>query len=141
MRQQAHTAQIIQQPRPKIITPSDDLKPSDELKRTESRSTSLHEQERILAHFEPITLQEMESVKLMNRTDTKFIFNISHYPAVMNEITPRMRSRTRIGATTAEWRPSSRMMRLCSASRPAASSMASVTSEIISGFPLRTTPY
>jgi hypothetical protein len=40
----------------------------------------------ILQQFEPITLKEMEGVKLMNRTDTKFIFNISHYETIMNEI-------------------------------------------------------
>jgi hypothetical protein len=39
----------------------------------------------ILQQFEPITLKEMEGVKLMNRTDTKFIFNISHYETIMNE--------------------------------------------------------
>jgi hypothetical protein len=40
----------------------------------------------ILQQFEPITLKEMEGVKLMNRTDTKFIFNISNYETIMNEI-------------------------------------------------------
>lgn len=35
--------------------------------------------------FEPITLQEMDSVKLMDRTDTKFVFNIDDLPAVLNE--------------------------------------------------------
>jgi hypothetical protein len=37
----------------------------------------------ILRDFEPITLQEMEGVKLMNRTDTKFIFNIAQFDDVM----------------------------------------------------------
>ena len=40
----------------------------------------------ILQQFEPITLKEMEGVKLMNRTDTKFIFNIADYEKIMNEI-------------------------------------------------------
>jgi hypothetical protein len=40
----------------------------------------------ILKGFQPIDLKEMESVKLMNRTDTKFIFNISHLPTVMEEM-------------------------------------------------------
>ncbi len=35
--------------------------------------------------FEPITLQEMDSVKLMDRTDTKFVFNIDDLPSVLNE--------------------------------------------------------
>jgi hypothetical protein len=39
-----------------------------------------------LNRFEPITLKEMDSVKLMNRTDTKFIFNIRHFAPVMEQI-------------------------------------------------------
>jgi hypothetical protein len=35
--------------------------------------------------FEPITLQQMDSVKLMDRTDTKFVFNIDDLPAVLND--------------------------------------------------------
>ena len=31
----------------------------------------------LLKPFEPITLEEMKSVKLMNRTDTKFVTNTS----------------------------------------------------------------
>ena len=30
----------------------------------------------ILSHFDPITLEQMSSVKLMNRTDTKFVTNL-----------------------------------------------------------------
>jgi hypothetical protein len=40
----------------------------------------------ILRLFEPITLKEMDSVKLMNRTDTKFIFNMSQFDDIMREI-------------------------------------------------------
>ncbi len=40
----------------------------------------------ILRQFEPITLKEMDSVKLMNRTDTKFIFNMSQFDAIILEI-------------------------------------------------------
>src|SRR3954468_9856560 len=36
--------------------------------------------------FDPITLKEMDSVKLMNRTDTKFIFNLKHFAPVMEQI-------------------------------------------------------
>jgi len=43
-------------------------------------------QTQILNDFQPIDLKEMDSVKLMNRTDTKFIFNISQYQKIMNEI-------------------------------------------------------
>ncbi len=41
---------------------------------------------KILRQFEPITLKEMDSVKLMNRTDTKFIFNLSQFDEIMKEI-------------------------------------------------------
>ncbi len=40
----------------------------------------------ILQQFEPITLKEMDGVKLMNRTDTKFIFNINQFENIMSEI-------------------------------------------------------
>ncbi len=46
----------------------------------------MREHAAILEGFEPINLKEMDSVKLMNRTDTKFIFNISHFPAIMQEV-------------------------------------------------------
>jgi hypothetical protein len=42
--------------------------------------------EELLQAFEPINLKEMDSVKLMNRTDTKFIFNIGFFPKVMEEV-------------------------------------------------------
>ena len=35
--------------------------------------------------FDPITLQEMDGVKLMDRTDTKFIFNVRELSAVLEE--------------------------------------------------------
>ncbi len=41
----------------------------------------------ILNTFEPISLKEMDSVKLMDRTDTKFVFNRSKLPEVLNSIT------------------------------------------------------
>jgi hypothetical protein len=44
-----------------------------------------------LSFFEPITLKEMDSVKLMNRTDTKYIFNIKYFAAIMNEIRDKYR--------------------------------------------------
>lgn len=46
----------------------------------------MEEQAQILREFQPIDLKEMDSVKLMNRTDTKFTFNISHFPAIMQEV-------------------------------------------------------
>jgi hypothetical protein len=43
--------------------------------------------EKILSEFEPITLKEMDSVSLMKRTDTKYIFRIELLPGFLNEIT------------------------------------------------------
>lgn len=40
----------------------------------------------ILQQFEPIDLKEMESVKLMNRTDTKYVFSVSQFDVIMEEI-------------------------------------------------------
>ena len=40
----------------------------------------------ILSSFEPISLNQMDEVKLMNRTDTKFVFEYSLLNKVMEEI-------------------------------------------------------
>jgi len=40
----------------------------------------------ILKSFEPISLAEMDSVKLMDRTDTKFTFNRSQFEDILAEI-------------------------------------------------------
>lgn len=40
----------------------------------------------ILDSFEPISLQEMDSVKLMNRTDTKYTFNRAQFNDILTEI-------------------------------------------------------
>jgi len=40
----------------------------------------------ILNTFEPITLEEMDTVKLMNRIDTKFVFHASKLPAILEEL-------------------------------------------------------
>ncbi len=37
----------------------------------------------ILNNYKPISLEEMDSVKLMDRTDTKFTFHINHLPQVL----------------------------------------------------------
>ena len=44
---------------------------------------SVTDYEAILQQFEPISLAEMEGVKLMNRIDTKFAMNIHQLPAVL----------------------------------------------------------
>jgi hypothetical protein len=40
----------------------------------------------ILQSFEPISLKEMDNVKLMNRTDTKYTFNRSQFGDVLTEV-------------------------------------------------------
>lgn len=40
----------------------------------------------ILKDFSPISLTEMDRVKLLNRTDTKFIFNVNLLPQILNEV-------------------------------------------------------
>ncbi len=40
----------------------------------------------ILNAFDPITLQEMDSVKLMDRTDTKFVFKFDQLPSFLNQL-------------------------------------------------------
>ena len=38
-----------------------------------------------LNQFDPITLEEMDGVKLVDRTDTKFTFNINELPGILEE--------------------------------------------------------
>lgn len=40
----------------------------------------------ILNNFDPISLDEMDSVSLMDRTDTKFVFRIENLPAILNQL-------------------------------------------------------
>jgi hypothetical protein len=40
----------------------------------------------VLETFEPITLSDMDSVKLMDRTDTKFVFPVSQLPQILREV-------------------------------------------------------
>ena len=42
----------------------------------------------ILLAFEPISLQEMESVKLMNRIDTKYVVSIQQLPDILTKAQP-----------------------------------------------------
>ena len=42
----------------------------------------------ILSDFTTITLQEMDGVKLMSRTDTKFAFKLSKLPALLSKLLP-----------------------------------------------------
>ena len=42
----------------------------------------------IIAKFSPISLNEMDDVKLMNRTDTKFAFNANKMPKLVAQLIP-----------------------------------------------------
>ena len=42
----------------------------------------------IVADFKPITLNEMDRVKLMSRMDTKFVFKIEKLPSLLEKMTP-----------------------------------------------------
>jgi hypothetical protein len=42
-----------------------------------------YREEEILQKFQPITLEEMDAVKLMNRTDTKFVLNRNFFNSVL----------------------------------------------------------
>jgi hypothetical protein len=46
---------------------------------------------KILSDLEPISLKEMDAVKLMNRTDTKFAFNINHLASILEKCKPNYR--------------------------------------------------
>lgn len=40
----------------------------------------------LLCSFEPITLSEMDGVKLLDRIDTKFVFNYNHLPDILENL-------------------------------------------------------
>jgi hypothetical protein len=48
--------------------------------------------DQIISAFKPISLSEMDSVKLMDRTDTKFVFHIQDLGAVLGEISNHYRA-------------------------------------------------
>jgi hypothetical protein len=45
----------------------------------------------ILEGFEPISLKEMDEVKLMNRVDTKYMLHIDQLPEILNDLQPEFR--------------------------------------------------
>lgn len=42
----------------------------------------------IVQKFDPVHLEEMDGVKLMNRTDTKFVFPIKKFPQILSDALP-----------------------------------------------------
>ncbi|MBL0047611.1 MAG: hypothetical protein IPP32_05865 [Bacteroidetes bacterium] len=48
--------------------------------------------DQIISAFQPITLAEMDSVKLMDRTDTKFVFHVQDLDAVLSDISKHYRA-------------------------------------------------
>jgi len=43
---------------------------------------------KILDEFEPISLEEMKDVKLLNRIDLKYTFHVKHLPGILRELQP-----------------------------------------------------
>ena len=43
---------------------------------------------KIVSGFQPISLSEMDGVKLMNRTDTKFAFEVTKLPLLIQKMIP-----------------------------------------------------
>jgi hypothetical protein len=52
----------------------------------DAHSQSMDDLINILAHFEPITLEEMDHVKLLDRLDTKFTFSLEKLPLVVEQL-------------------------------------------------------
>jgi hypothetical protein len=53
---------------------------------------SEYQEEKILQKFQPITLDEMDAVKLMNRTDTKFVLNRTFFNSILPQLSESYRS-------------------------------------------------
>lgn len=53
---------------------------------------SEYREEEMLQNFEPITLEEMDAVKLMNRTDTKFVLNRSFFNTILPQLAESYKS-------------------------------------------------
>src|SRR5690348_13827055 len=46
----------------------------------------------ILSEYHPISLKEMDDVKLMDRMDLKFVFSMNELPFILSEVKPYYRS-------------------------------------------------
>src|SRR5688500_3966537 len=42
--------------------------------------------DKALNKFESITLNDLDQVRMLNRIDTKFVFHLSQFPAILDEI-------------------------------------------------------
>ncbi len=42
----------------------------------------------LIAPFEPVSLEKMNEVKLLNRIDSKFVFNVSKLPGILEQLYP-----------------------------------------------------
>ena len=59
---------------------------------------------KIITDFSPISLDEMDDVKLMNRTDTKFAFKASKMPLLLKELMPFYKVLTIDGKTIHDYK-------------------------------------
>lgn len=61
---------------PSKVTPADTRHPENHHLLTMNQETNINQRiEELLEHLDPITLEQMSEIRLMNRTDTKFVTN------------------------------------------------------------------
>lgn len=65
---------------------------------------SEYQEESILQKFQPISLEEMDAVKLMNRTDTKFVLNRSFFNLILPQLAESYRVLEIAGGRLANYR-------------------------------------
>lgn len=58
----------------------------------------------ILSKFSPISLQEMDSVQLLNRVDTKFVLSNKQFLTLLNELVPHYKTLEIKGLRTAKYK-------------------------------------
>ena len=58
----------------------------DRSRRISRKSGNMFTIENLVAPFDPISLERMEEVKLLNRMDSKFIFEVGKLPAILEQL-------------------------------------------------------
>jgi len=65
---------------------------------------SEYQEQAVLQKFQPITLEEMDAVKLMNRTDTKFVLNRTFFNSILPQLAESYRVLEIAGKRTSSYR-------------------------------------
>ena len=60
--------------------------PPAQRKRTRQKSGTMSTIDELIAPFRPVSLDQMDQVKLMNRMDTKFLFSANRLPCIMEKL-------------------------------------------------------